>query len=65
VYGSAFVPGATLLAAVSPKGLAVSDAGRGWMALSANAYWAVGFASPRVGWAVGPQGRITRLDVPR
>lgn len=64
VYGSAWVPGTRppALVAAGPGGLAVSrDDGATWTALSANAYWAVGFASPRAGWAVGPRGRITRI----
>jgi hypothetical protein len=28
------------------------------------AYWSVGFASRRIGWAVGPAGRITRIRLP-
>lgn len=64
VFGSAYVPGSrpAALIAAGPGGLAVSrDDGATWTALSANAYWAVGFASPRSGWAVGPRGRITRI----
>jgi photosystem II stability/assembly factor-like uncharacterized protein len=64
VFGSAYVPRfrpATLVA-VGPGGLATSsDDGTTWIGRSTNAYWAVGFASPRAGWAVGPNGRITRI----
>jgi photosystem II stability/assembly factor-like uncharacterized protein len=64
VFGSAYVlrtrPPA--LVAAGPGGLALSrDDGATWAGLSTNAYWAVGFASPRAGWAVGPRGRITRI----
>jgi photosystem II stability/assembly factor-like uncharacterized protein len=64
VFGSAYVPAARpgALVAAGPGGLAVSrDDGATWAPLSANAYWAVGIASPRAGWAVGPRGRITRI----
>ncbi len=64
VFGSAWVPRArpAALVAAGPGGLAViRDDGAMWTALSDHAYWAVGFASPRAGWAVGPGGRITRI----
>lgn len=64
VFGSAYVPGArpAALVAAGPGGLALSrDDGATWTGVSTNAYWAVGFASPRAGWAVGPGGRITRI----
>lgn len=64
VYGSAYVPHASrpALVAAGPGGLAVSrDDGATWTGLSPHGYWAVGFASPRAGWAVGPRGRITRI----
>ena len=64
VFGSAYVPRTRppALVAAGPSGLAVSrDDGATWSGLATNAYWAVGFASPRAGWAVGPQGRITRI----
>jgi hypothetical protein len=54
--------GATLVAA-SPKGLEYTlDDGATWNALSNQAYWAVGFSSAGTGWAVGPGGRITRIN---
>jgi photosystem II stability/assembly factor-like uncharacterized protein len=68
VYGAVFVPDARAptLVAVGPGGADLSaDGGRSWQALDTLAYWSVGFASPRAGWAVGPGGRITRLSVPR
>jgi photosystem II stability/assembly factor-like uncharacterized protein len=64
IYGAAYVPGAVppALVVVGPGGMAQSrDDGRTWVKLSADPYWAVGFASPRAGWAVGPAGRITRI----
>jgi photosystem II stability/assembly factor-like uncharacterized protein len=64
VFGSAYVPRSRppVLVAAGPGGLALSrDDGATWNDLSAYAYWAVGFASPRAGWAVGPRGRITRI----
>lgn len=64
VYGAAWVPGAATptLVAVGPGGASVSrDDGRHWAPLDTAAYWAVGFASPSAGWAVGPHGRIARL----
>jgi photosystem II stability/assembly factor-like uncharacterized protein len=67
VFGSAYVPRtrpATLVAA-GPGGLAMSrDDGATWSGLSTDAYWAVGFASARTGWAVGPRGRITKIRLP-
>jgi photosystem II stability/assembly factor-like uncharacterized protein len=64
VFGSAYVPLSrpAVLVAAGPGGLALSrDDGATWTALSPNAYWAVAFASPRAGWAVGPRGRLTRI----
>lgn len=62
--GVALVPGATDKAAViaSYGGFFVSlDGGDSWTAATTNAYWAVRAAGKRA-WAVGPGGRITRLD---
>lgn len=64
IYGGSYVPGASTptLVAVGPGGAAASfDEGRNWVAVDTAAYWAVGFASPSAGWAVGPGGRIKRL----
>ncbi|HJR64250.1 MAG TPA: hypothetical protein VJ803_11165 [Gemmatimonadaceae bacterium] len=64
IYGGAYVPGARVptLVAVGPKGAdySVND-GATWTPLDTLAYWAVGFASPGAGWAVGPGGRITKF----
>lgn len=64
VYGSSWVPGvpAPTLVAVGPRGLAYSTDGlRSWVALDTLNHWGVSFASPERGWAVGPNGRITRI----
>ncbi len=64
IFGGAWVPGARTptAVAVGPHGAAWSrDGGASWTAIDSTAYWAVGFASPRAGWAVGPRGRIVRL----
>ena len=66
VYGAAVVPGrAGGVVAVGPRGLAYSgDNGAKWKTLDTLSYWSVGFASPHLGWAVGPAGRITRIRFP-
>ena len=38
------------------------DEGASWVPIDSANYWSVGFASPRAGWAVGTQGRITKLS---
>lgn len=49
--------------AAGPKGLDYTpDDGDSWLNVNGNAYWAVGFGT-RVGWAVGPGGRITRIEI--
>jgi len=63
-YGAAFAPGTPLLLAAGPGGLDWSpDGGGTWTTLDSAAYWSVGFASRHRGWAVGPAGRIVRVDV--
>jgi photosystem II stability/assembly factor-like uncharacterized protein len=65
IYGGVYVPGAATptIFAVGPGGAAASpDEGRSWVSVDTVAYWAVGFASPDAGWAVGPRGRITKLS---
>lgn len=66
VYGAAIVPGGRgMVVAAGPKGLDYSgDDGATWNSLDTLSYWSVGFASRRVGWAVGPEGRITRIKLP-
>jgi photosystem II stability/assembly factor-like uncharacterized protein len=65
VYGSVYIPGAPTptAVAVAPTGSAWStDGGVTWGRLDSENYWAVG-ASPEGGtWAVGPGGRIARLE---
>lgn len=66
VYGGAWVPGVPgpALFAVGPRGADYSlDGGLTWLLADTQAYWAVGFASPAAGWAVGPGGRITRFSL--
>ena len=69
IYGIAHVPGTNppALVAVGPKGAAYSlDSAQTWMPLSEDSYWSVGFDSSSeggVGWMVGPEGRISRLEV--
>lgn len=66
VFGAAFVPASPspLLVAVGPQGADYSpDGGESWVHLDNSAYWAVAFATARAGWAVGPEGRITRFEL--
>ena len=68
VYGSALVEvdGGWGVVAVGPQGMDWSeDLGRSWRSADTLTYWAVAFASPSVGWAVGPQGRIVRITLSR
>lgn len=65
VWGGVYVPGASrpTVVAVGPAGAAWSaDDGATWTPIDSLNYWSVGFASPRAGWAVGTQGRITKLS---
>ena len=65
VWGGVFVPGAArpTVVAVGPTGSVWSrDDGVTWTPIDSLNYWSVGFASPRAGWAVGTQGRITKLS---
>jgi len=64
-YGAAVVPGRHLTAiAVGPGGSAwTSDGGGNWQAIDGLDYWSVGFAPDGVGWMVGPNGRIVRVEV--
>jgi len=65
VYGAAYAGSSRTVAAAGPGGLALStDDGHSWTALDTLAYWSVGFASGRVGWAVGPRGRIVQIRLP-
>jgi len=61
VYGSALLPGGAAVA-VGPGGLDWSaDGGQSWQASVTLEHWAVAFSSHGSGWAVGPEGRITKL----
>jgi len=66
IYGIVHVPGTNppALVAVGPKGAAYSlNSAQTWMPLSEDSYWSVGFDSSGVGWMVGPEGRISRLEL--
>lgn len=66
IYGAAWIPGVPgpALFAVGPRGADYSlDGGLTWLLADTQSYWAVGFASPTAGWAVGPGGRITRFSL--
>jgi photosystem II stability/assembly factor-like uncharacterized protein len=68
VYGGAFVLGAPTpsLVVVGPAGVALStDFAATWTTIDTLDHWSVTFAAPTTGWAVGPDGRITRIDFPR
>ena len=67
VFGAAYARSADdpWLVAVGPGGAAAShDDGLTWTRIDTAAYWSVGFGSARVGWAVGPHGRIARIELP-
>ena len=64
IYGASWVPDspAPTVFAVGPGGADYSsDGGLTWQTAAEETYWAVSFASPGAGWAVGPEGRITRF----
>lgn len=64
IFGGTYVPGTDLptLVAVGPQGVVYSlDDGSTWQRLNENNYWSVAFVHPQVGWAVGAEGRITKL----
>jgi photosystem II stability/assembly factor-like uncharacterized protein len=64
-WGGVYVPGARrpTVVAVGPAGAVWSaDEGATWAVVDTMNYWSVGFASPRAGWAVGANGRITKLS---
>lgn len=64
IYGSAYVPGTSqpIVIVVGPQGMDYTlDLGNTWASLDTTNYWAVGFADPTAGWAVGPEGRITGI----
>lgn len=65
----AFLPGSSplLWVTVGTSGSDYSrDGGRTWLPLDTGNYNAVSFYSARVGWAVGPQGKIARfMGIPK
>jgi photosystem II stability/assembly factor-like uncharacterized protein len=64
IYGIAVVPAADAptVVAVGPGGANFSsDNGATWKQLDSLEYWSVGFSATGVGWAVGPEGRITKI----
>jgi photosystem II stability/assembly factor-like uncharacterized protein len=64
-WGGTYVPDSNppTIVAVGPAGAVWSnDEGATWTPIDTLNYWSVGFASPRAGWAVGTQGRITKLS---
>ena len=67
IYGLAYVPNGTTVVATGPKGAAwTPDEGSHWFALdTVTDYWAVAFASPKVGWMVGTGGRIVKVSLSR
>ena len=65
VSGGVYVPGTKVptVVAVGYAGAAyTTDDGATWTTIDGNNYWSVGFASPKAGWAVGRNGRITKLS---
>ena len=64
VYGAVYVPGTPTptLVGVGPEGVDYSiDNGMTWTSLDTLGHWSVAFASPRAGWAIGPDGRVTAI----
>lgn len=64
VYGIAYAGAAhPVVVAVGPAGVAYSsDNARTWHLLREESYWSVGFTASGTGWAVGPSGRVTKLE---
>ena len=49
---------------VGPDGIVFSqNDGRDWTVVDSFNYWTVTFASSRMGWAVGRDGRVTKLTL--
>ena len=64
VFGGAYVPSLdpSPLVVVGPAGIAFSrDDGQTWSTATDQSHWSIAFAGPQAGWAVGPDGRITKL----
>jgi photosystem II stability/assembly factor-like uncharacterized protein len=66
IYGSALVTSVAgpVAVGVGPGGMDWSpDFGRSWVSADTLTWWAVAFTPSGVGWAVGPEGRISRTAV--
>ena len=66
IYGIAFVPGAPTLTlvAVGPGGASYSvDNGSSWSTITDDDYWSLDFTPSGVGFLVGPDGRLSRLEL--
>lgn len=66
IFGGTYVPETDrpVLVAVGPEGLAVTyDQAATWTVVERRSYWSVAFVNTNAGWAVGPNGRITRLSL--
>lgn len=62
LYGAAISLDGRLLVVVGPGGASRSrDGGASFVLLSADPYWSVAFASRRVAYLAGPEGRLARL----
>ena len=64
IFGGTYVPGldASPLVVVGPEGIAYSQTdGADWTRVTDRSHWSVAFVRPQAGWAVGPDGRITKL----
>lgn len=66
VWGGKYVPDRRprTVVAVGPDGIVFSETdGAEWTTVDSFNYWTVDFGSSRVGWAVGRDGRVTRLKI--
>ena len=65
VYGSSYVPATSTIVAVGPNGMSYShDDAASWRAADSLSYWSVDFVNATAGWAVGPNGRIAKVQFP-
>jgi photosystem II stability/assembly factor-like uncharacterized protein len=65
IYGIGYVWGSETptVVAVGPAGADYTrDHGATWHQLDSLEYWSVAFSDTGVGWAVGPEGRITKIS---
>lgn len=66
VYGIAHIPGPRIpsLLAVGPGGASYSiDNGSTWASIAEDSYWSVAFTPSGIGFLVGPEGRLTRIEL--